>query len=186
MEPISELLLRKWIDAGPAPVAAAGSRLVTIYGDVHRANLVRTSKGLQFIDMEAACVNYAVHDIGYSFGLVCESAEHKEALTRAYLVECGLPAQPDDVFALRLDTELICNNHGEDNQKFAFDDDRTLSPVGNRDVVWGMREGGEPDPRRQGGSPAAGRPRRKTRSGHTDVGQHLSRTLTRPAGWRML
>ena len=110
---LSEKMLRKWIHAGPAPRTEVGSRLVTTHGDVHQANLVRTCEGLKLVDMEAACVTYAVHDISYCFGLLCETDQLKEAFTRAYLVECGLPALPKDVLALRLDAERckMATNH---------------------------------------------------------------------------
>ena len=102
---VSEALLRVWINAGPEPATETGSRIVTLHGDVHRGNILRTEEGLRLIDMEAACVGYAIHDLSYSIGYLCETSTHKEAFLRVYLEERGLPASRGDVFALRLDVE---------------------------------------------------------------------------------
>ena len=77
--------------------------------------MVRADDGARLIDMEGACVTYAIHDISYFIflterqamrqGVRCETDELKQAFVRAYLVKCGLPASPADVLALRLDTE---------------------------------------------------------------------------------
>ncbi|MCP4038324.1 MAG: ATP-binding cassette domain-containing protein [bacterium] len=110
LDPVSPRLQRMWIEAGPAPVTAAGSRLVTAHGDVTPNNIVRTADGLKFIDMEYSCVNYAIHDLAFfvgvmDFGFDSLTDQLQQAFIRAYLVECGSPASAADVFALRLDVE---------------------------------------------------------------------------------
>lgn len=110
LDHVSPELQRMWIDAGPTPATAAGSRLVTVHADVHPRNIVRTAEGLRFIDMEFSCVNYAIQDLAYFCGLMKHAFgglpdELEQDFLRAYLAECGLPASVDDVFALRLDVE---------------------------------------------------------------------------------
>ncbi len=117
LDGISEEKLLNWISNGPVPASAAGSRLVTVHGDVHPGNLVRSERGLRLIDLEAAGVNYAIQDIAYCLGSTCHTDEHKEAFVRAYLIACGLPATTDDVFELRLDAERcrMATNHFDPN-----------------------------------------------------------------------
>ena len=105
MDTLSESAQRMWIQVGPVPATPAGSRLVTTHGDIAPHNVVRSNEVSKLIDMDTACVTYAVHDISYSFGELCTTNELKEAFVRSYLVECGLPASTADVFALRLDAE---------------------------------------------------------------------------------
>jgi len=114
---ISNEKLLKWVTTGPAPASAAGSRLVTVHGDVHPGNLVRSESGLRLIDLECASVNYAIQDVAYCFGTTCRTDELKEAFAGAYLTACDLPATADDVFALRLDAErcMMATNHFDSN-----------------------------------------------------------------------
>ena len=55
-------------------------------------------------------------------------------------------------FATTTNTQLFIYHHCNDDQKFVVNEDATLSPVGNRDVVWGVRDNalilvGKDDPR---------------------------------------
>jgi hypothetical protein len=128
MEPIGPALQRQWVEAGPAPVSAAGSRVVTVHGDVHHGNLVRSDEGLKLVDMESVCVSSAIQDIAYSMPFFCRTDEQKDRFLESYLQECGLPAAAEDVFALRLDAERcrIATNWNE--------------PGGLWDTVYARRE----------------------------------------------
>ncbi len=110
LDRISAQQFRMWISAGPVPATEAGSRLVTTHGDCWHGNTVRGPEGLRFIDMESACVAFAVHDL-CSFVSVAErlapgwNDDLYQAFIRAYLEQGNLPALAESVFALRLDVE---------------------------------------------------------------------------------
>ena len=52
------------------------------------------------IDFEYSCVTHAVLDFSYAFSTFCISAEDRKAFAHAYLIEMGMPAASEDVFAL--------------------------------------------------------------------------------------
>lgn len=102
----AELLLL-WASGGTAlgPVHAAAKRIVTVHGDAHLRNIVRTAAGdqrLVFIDLELACVTQAVHDLALVLHEVAahsnttneQTGENERTLLRAYLHASGF-AEPD-------------------------------------------------------------------------------------------
>lgn len=67
--------------AVPASLSRAGGRVVTVHGDLHRANVLRTAAGeYTVIDCEFTCVSSAVHDLS-----VHMSAQTRRSFAAAYL-----------------------------------------------------------------------------------------------------
>jgi hypothetical protein len=102
----AELLLL-WASGATAlaPVHPAAQRIVTVHGDAHGRNLVRTGAGdkrLVFIDLELACVTQAVHDLAFVLHEVAahsqttneQARENEQTLLRAYLQAGGF-GEPD-------------------------------------------------------------------------------------------
>ena len=110
-------LQRHWIETEPHPASMAAARLVTLHGDIHEGNVVRSNGKLGVIDMDFACAGYAIHDIAYVLDTLCETEELKAGFLRAYLLANGMPAESRDVRALRLDAERckMVTNHFDSN-----------------------------------------------------------------------
>lgn len=113
-------LLSAWASGqtAVAPRHPAATRLVTVHGDAHDGNIVRVSEGVQqiiFVDLEAACVARAVHDLAQ---VLCEITAHKgttdaqakeneRAFLEAYLHASGFPTpHARELQALVLDCRL--------------------------------------------------------------------------------
>jgi hypothetical protein len=99
------LLLWACGDTALAPQHPAARRIVSVHGDAHPRNIVRTAeseKGLIFIDLELACVTQAVHDLALVLHEVAahskttnQQARHfGDTLLCAYLRAGGF-AEPD-------------------------------------------------------------------------------------------
>jgi hypothetical protein len=123
-EHVSEAELGRVAASGPFPLTAAGARLVTTHGDVHRGNLVRVNDELQLIDLEFAVVNFAIHDLCYACSTICDRPALRDEFARAYLLASGLPASDADVFALCLDIERckMATVFFDDNAPWVYDE----------------------------------------------------------------
>lgn len=78
---------------------------MTLHGDIHLGNMLRTGERLELIDLDFTCVGSAIHDIFRTLLMICKTAELEAALLRTYLQSCALPHTEQDLFALRLDVQ---------------------------------------------------------------------------------
>ena len=119
---LPEILARMSKDYAWSPVTEAGSRIVTVHGDMHKRNMLQMADCMRAIDYDATCVSHAVNDLGYALGYVAdgwfdeetgffnlpdeEMLVRKRAFIASYLSGMGDAATPADVDALLLDAEL--------------------------------------------------------------------------------
>ena len=89
--------LAKWAQWLPEPRSRAGRRLVTLHGDIHLGNIIRSPNGLWLIDFEYTCVGCAALDFAYaSWDEWFETTAAKRELVKAYLEGMGKPARPHE------------------------------------------------------------------------------------------
>ena len=119
---LPECLARMSKDYAWMPITEAGSRIVTVHGDMHKRNVLQMADSMRAIDFDATCVSHAVNDLGYALGYVNrgwmdketgffnlpdeEMPVRKRAFIASYLSAMGDAATPADVDALLLDAEL--------------------------------------------------------------------------------
>ena len=140
---LPEILARMSKDYAWSPVTEAGSRIVTVHGDMHKRNMLQMADCMRAIDFDATCVSHAVNDLGYALGYVNdgwfdeetgffklpdeEMLVRKRAFIASYLSGMGDAATPADVDALLLDA-LLCMNF-----PFRCDPIARVSPMSQKD-----------------------------------------------------
>lgn len=99
-----------WQNCGFEPLSEAGKRIVTVHGDIHKANvIVKEDEKAQFIDYEFTCPQWAVNDIAYMFAdwntVIENDAKSRFNFCKKYLEELGLPSDDEQVELLVFDAE---------------------------------------------------------------------------------
>lgn len=101
-----EVEMEKWAASMPAPRSEIAARLVTVHADFHLGNLVLGPEGIKSIDLEFACVTFAVQDLSYAMvtcGLKGQAA--KRAFLKAYCQAMGDAAPESVIDELLVDSE---------------------------------------------------------------------------------
>jgi len=118
-----EDVTRFYVNAGTAvnilPEHPLAARIVACHGDFQPGNYISTKEdGLKCIDLEFACVGYAVHDVAYAFKWI--PREKRRIFVEAYIKSCGL-SEPTS----------------EDVEAFWFDAEcASLRSRGNNGLIW--------------------------------------------------
>jgi len=104
LENESDEVLMRLVMAELKPRTEAGSRIVTVHGDMHAANIIRTEgAGLKVIDLEFTHANHAIFDLAYTLRAVCHTAAMRRAFAEAYLEAMDYPHDQESVEALLLE-----------------------------------------------------------------------------------
>jgi Ser/Thr protein kinase RdoA (MazF antagonist) len=99
-----------------APAHPAASRIVTSHCDLHAQNMLKTNGQAKCIDLESACVTYAVFDLALGMGLASFSGDmgNRQILIQSYLEALGHQYKPGDEEELIFEAEMAraCYLHG--------------------------------------------------------------------------
>lgn len=90
MTKMSDEHLLRLIAVELKPRSSAGARIVTVHGDLHRENVIRTEgECLKAIDLEFTHATHAVADIAYTMDAVCDTEAKRRGFAEAYLQAMG-------------------------------------------------------------------------------------------------
>jgi len=99
-----------------APKHPIASRIVTSHCDLHGRNMLKTDGQAMCIDLETACVTYAVFDLALGMGIASFTGDmgKRQVLIQSYLEALGEQFEPEDVEKLVFEAEMAraCYLHG--------------------------------------------------------------------------